>query len=158
MVLHKVFKYLALALALIAGIFFMLTLGAGDEAIQTNDGDAQNTTIVPMLYISYLIIGLIIALVLVFVIKNLFSSKEVLKKSLISIGAMLIVCLLAYFAFADNSIIDPMTGKTYILDDGQALTNGESQLIGASIITFYIVAALAVLAILWSGVRKMLNR
>lgn len=158
MVLHKVFKYLALALALIAGIFFIYTLVTGDDAIQDNIENAQNSTIVPMMYLAYAIIALIIGIVLVFVFKNLFSSPAVLKKSLVSVGILVVVALLSYFVFAGDGVINPMTGDAYILDDGKALTASSSKLIGASIYMFYIMAILAIGSILWAGVSKLLNK
>lgn len=158
MILHKIIKYGALALALAAGVFFIMTLTTGDDAIQTNLDDAQNSTIVPMMYVGYAIVAFIIGLVLVFVVKNLFSSPAVLKKSLLSVGLLLVVCIIAYFGLADNGVLDPMTGDPYLLDDGKALTSGSSQLIGASIYTFYIMAVLAIAAIVWAGVSKLINK
>lgn len=158
MALHKIIKYIALALALIAGVFFIITLSTGDDAIKDNIDNAQNSTIVPMMYLAYIVIAFIIGLVLIYVVKNLFSSPAALKKSLISIGIMFVVCLLAYFVFADDNIINPITGEPYVLDDGKLLTTGSSKLVGASIITFYIIAVLAIASILWTGISKLLNR
>lgn len=42
MVLHKVFKYLALLLCVIAAGFFLYTISVGDEAIQAEAADLTN--------------------------------------------------------------------------------------------------------------------
>lgn len=164
MVLHKVFKYLALLLCIIAAGFFFYTISVGDEAIQaeaavaTNDGALQNATLAPMMYLSYAIMALTVGLVLFFVLKGMVSSPAVLKRSLISVGLLLFICLIAYYVFADNSVNDPGTGKLVMLDDGVPLTAGTSQLVGASIYTFYIVAVLAVGSILVAGVSKLIKK
>jgi len=167
MVLHKVFKYLALLLCVIAAGFFLYTISVGDEAIQKEaadlanglgTGELQNSTLTPMMYLAYSIMAITVGLVLVYVLKGISSSPAVLKRSLLSIGILVVICLVAYFGFADNSITDPGTGELVILDDDKPLTASTSQLVGASIYTFYIVAALAVGSILWTGVSKLLNR
>ncbi len=158
MLLHKIIKYAALAIALVAGVFFIYVLSVGDTAIQSDTtGEFQNSTIVPLIYLTYVILAFIVLLVLVFVFKNLFSSPAVLKKSLISVGLLAVVCVIAY-VIADNGVTNPMTQKPFMLDDGEALSAGSSQLIGASIYAFYILAFLAVASILWSGISKLLNK
>ncbi|PQJ31158.1 hypothetical protein BST92_04115 [Nonlabens arenilitoris] len=164
MVLHKVFKYLALLLCVIAAGFFLYTISVGDEAIQaeaadlTNDGALQNATLAPMMYLAYAVMAITVGLVLFFVLKGIFSSPAVLKRSLISVGILVAICLIAYYGFADDAVTDPSTGKLVMLDEGEPLTEGTSKLVGASIYTFYIVAILAVGSILWTGVSKLLNR
>ncbi|MBF4983919.1 hypothetical protein FNJ87_06065, partial [Nonlabens mediterrranea] len=96
--------------------------------------------------------------VLFFVLKGIFSSPAVLKRSLISVGILVAICLIAYFGFADDAVTDPGTGQLVMLDEGEPLTADTSKLVGASIYTFYIVAVLAVGSILWTGVSKLLNR
>ncbi|MGJ8683618.1 MAG: hypothetical protein ACSHWW_03280 [Nonlabens sp.] len=166
MVIHKVFKYLALLLCVIAAGFFLYTISVGDEAIQseaadlTNTGALQNATLAPMMYLAYAIMAITVGLVLFFVLKGIFSSPAVLKRSLISVGILVVICLIAYFGFADDSVFEPgVAGNVPVmLDEGEPLTASTSKLVGASIYTFYIVAVLAVGSILWTGVSKLLNR
>ncbi len=164
MVIHKVFKYIVLLLCVIAAGFFLYTISVGDEAIQTeaadvaNDGSLQNGTLAPLMYLSYAIMALTVGIVLFFVLKGIASSPAVLKRSLISIGILVVICLVAYFGFAGDSVNDPESGKLIFLDDNEPLTASTSKLVGASIYTFYIVAILAVGSILWTGVSKLLNR
>lgn len=176
MLLHKIIKYAALALALVAGAFVLYTISIGDVAIQdeaaevakemaaANSSDTaeikaplQNSTIVPLVYLTYIILAFIVGLVLVFVFKNLFSSPAVLKKSLISVGLLLAVFVIAYVV-AGEGTINPMNGDPYMLDDSKELTASSSKLIGASIYAFYFLAIAAVGSIIWSGVSKMINK
>lgn len=156
MVIHKVFKYLALLLCVIAAGFFIYTITVGDEIIE--GGESQGSTIVPLMNLAYIIMAIAVGLVLVFVLKGVFSSPAVLKRSLISVGILLVICLIAYFGLADDAVTDPGSGKLVMLDEGEALTPGTSKLVGASIYTFYIVAILAVGSILWTGLSKLLNK
>lgn len=156
MVIHKVFKYLALLLCVIAAGFFIYTITVGDEIIE--GGESQGSTIVPLMNLAYIIMAIAVGLVLVFVLKGVFSSPAVLKRSLISVGILLVICLIAYFGLADDAVTDPGSGKLVMLDEGEALTPETSKLVGASIYTFYIVAILAVGSILWTGLSKLLNK
>ncbi len=157
MALHKVIKNLVLLLGLVAFGFFFYTLAVGDEAIELNENGVQSSTVTPMMYLSYIILGIIILSVVVFVLKGLFTSPETLKKSLISIGLLVVVVLISYFAFADNSVVNAQ-GEAIMLDDGEQLTASTSQWIGTSLYVFYILAIVAVGTIVWSGVSKVLKR
>ncbi|WP_438962937.1 hypothetical protein [Nonlabens sp.] len=157
MVIHKVFKYLVLLLCVIAAGFFVYTIGVGDEVIE--GGESQGSTIVPLMNLAYVVMAIAIGLVLVFVLKGIFSSPAALKRSLMSVGILLAICLIAYFGFADDSNIIPgTTDKLVMLDEGEPLSNSTSKLVGASIYTFYIVGVLAIGSIIWTGVSKLLNR
>ncbi|MGB3591781.1 MAG: hypothetical protein WBA16_08890 [Nonlabens sp.] len=154
MIVHKIIKYLVLLLALVTAGYFIYTISMGDDVIETS-GDAQGSTVVPLMYLAYIMLALIILAVLVFVFVGLFSSAAVLKKSLISVGLLIGIVLLAYFGFADGS---DAANNAIELDDGEFLTVDNSKLIGAALYTFYIMAILAVLSIVWSGVTKLIKK
>jgi glucan phosphoethanolaminetransferase (alkaline phosphatase superfamily) len=154
MILHKVLKYLALVLCLVAAGFFIYTLSVGDDPIQTDTvGDVQNMTIAPMMYIAYATMAIILAVVIFFVFVNLFSSAAALKKSLLSVGILVGIILISYFVFATGS-----DAGDYQLSDGEVLTEGDSRMIGAAIWTFYIIAILAIGSILFAGANKLLKK
>ncbi len=158
MIAHKVIKYLSLALCLLAAVFFIYALSVGDDPIQMDEDGVQSMTVVPMMYIAYIVMALIVGLVLVFVIINLFTKPGALKSAAVSVGIMLAIILLAYFVFADDSVLDPLTGKQVMLDDGEALTAADSQWIGAALWTFYIIGILAVGSIVWTGLTKLVKK
>ena len=71
----------------------------------TSSNDANNSWISPLIYMSYFVLLACIAIVLVYVFKNLFSNKENLKKTMISIGLFLGVVLIS-FILADGSEVN----------------------------------------------------
>ncbi len=155
MIAHKILKYLVLLLALIGVGFFIYTVSSGDDPIKMNDADIQASTVTPLIYLTYIMLGLIIAAVLFFVFVGLFSSAAVLKKSLMSVGILVVICLIAYFGFADGS---DAANDAIELDSGKFLTEANSKLIGAALYTFYIMAFLAVASIIWAGATKLIKK
>lgn len=145
--IYKILKYLALAIGVISAILLVRVLMAGDDAI-TDSADVQASVVDPFLWISYIILGLVIALVLIYVLKGLFKGN--IKKTLLSVGAFLLIVVLAYVMAGDEIIYDRN-------DVAQVSASG-SKWVGAGLITFYILGALAILAMLFSGVTKIKNR
>ena len=92
--LHKVTKIAALVVAVLSLVFLALIMASSD---------ADNSSwITPLIYLSYVILFACVAIVLVYVFKNLFSNKETLKRTLITIGIFGGVLLLSYI-LADSS-------------------------------------------------------
>ena len=92
--LHKVTKIAALVVAVLSLVFLALIMASSD---------ADNSSwITPLIYLSYVILFACVAIVLVYVFKNLFSNKETLKRTLITIGIFVGVLLLSYI-LADSS-------------------------------------------------------
>lgn len=158
MILHKVFKYLSMALCLLAAVFFIYAISVGDAPIQADEDGVQSVTVVPMMYIAYIVMAIILILVAAFVVINLVSKPEALKRAMISVGIMLVIILLAYFVFADDGVLDPATGRQVMLSDGEPLTAADSKWIGASLYTFYIIAVLSIISVLWAGASKLIKK
>lgn len=155
MVLHKVIKYVVLGLCLIAAVFFFYTVSVGDEAIGMDTNGAQSVTISPMMFLTYITMFIALALVVIFLVKNLLSSPQKLKSAGIAIGIAIIIIGVSY-AFSNGNDADMFNELVDTGDD--PLTSGESKVIGASLITFYIVGFLAVASIAWTGVSKLLKK
>lgn len=155
MVLHKVIKYVVLGLCLIAAVFFFYTVSVGDEAIGMDTNGAQAVTISPMMFLTYITMFIALALVVIFLVKNLLSSPQKLKSAGIAIGIAVIIIGVSY-AFSNGNDADMFNELVDTGDD--PLTSGESKVIGASLITFYIVGFLAVASIAWTGVSKLLKK
>ncbi|WP_339684689.1 hypothetical protein [uncultured Nonlabens sp.] len=157
MVLHKALKYLVLLLSLIAMGFFFYTLALGDEAIELNTGGSQAVTVSPLIFLAYVTLALTVIIVLFFVLKGLFTNPAALKKAGISVGLLVVVALISYYALADDSVID-INGRVIELEDGELLTAGTSRWIGASLYMFYILGIVAIGTVVWAGVSKQLKR
>ena len=145
--IYKILKYLALAIGVISAILLARVLMAGDDAI-TDSPDVQASVVDPFLWVSYIVLGIVIALVLIYVLKGLFRGN--IKKTLISIGVFLLIVVLAYVLADDNIIYDR--------NDVAQISASGSKWVGAGLITFYILGAFAILAMLFSGVTKIKNR
>ena len=145
--IYKILKYLAIAFGVIAAVLLARVLMAGDDSI-TDSADVQASVVDPFLWVSYIVLGIVIALVLIYVLKGLFRGN--IKKTLISIGVFLLIVVLAYVLADDNIIYDR--------NDVAQISASGSKWVGAGLITFYILGAFAILAMLFSGVTKIKNR
>ncbi|MDQ7916346.1 hypothetical protein RBU60_02070 [Mesonia sp. MT50] len=135
MVLHKILKILTLIIgvvALIMGIWLFAT--------------SEQSLVQPMMMLAYAVLAIVLLIVAVFVIKDLFSGN--VKNTLISVGAFIVVIAIAFFL---------SDGTATQMKNGEMLTATESQWIGAGLRTFYILAAIAVGAMIFSGVKKLIK-
>ena len=145
--IYKILKYLAIAFGVIAAVLLARVLMAGDDSI-TGSADVQASVVDPFLWVSYIVLGIVIALVLFYVIKGLF--KGDIKKTLLSVGLFLVIIVLSYVLAGDEIIYDR--------NDVPVISASGSKWVGAGLIAFYILGALAILAMLFSGVTKIKNR
>ncbi|MEP6261577.1 MAG: hypothetical protein ABJ092_08370 [Gillisia sp.] len=145
MTIHKILKYLALVIGVIGLILLGRIIMTGDDAIAAS-ASTQASVVTPMLWLSYLVLLVIIALVLFFVIKGLFRGN--IKNTLIAVGAFVLVVVIAYLV---------TDGTQMELKDGGTLSASASHWVGAGLVTFYILAAIAVGAMVLSGIRKLIK-
>lgn len=141
--MYKILKIVAAALGLLGIIFLIRIIAVGDEAIKAGDDGSVD----PMAYISYIILGITLVFVLYFVLKNLFTHTGSLKSTLIGAGAFVAVLAIAYAVSGGDT-----TAYKY---NGLAVTEGESQMVGAGLVSFYILMVAAAAAMVLSGIKKM---
>jgi hypothetical protein len=127
----------------------------GDDAIAANENGMQSVTISPMMILTYVTMFIAVALVVIFLVKNLSGNPEKLKSAGIAIGLAVIIMGVSY-AFSNGE--DAALFNILVDTGDDPLTSGESKVIGASIITFYIVGFLAVASVVWAGVSKSLKK
>ncbi|MDT0644148.1 hypothetical protein RM553_15030 [Zunongwangia sp. F363] len=145
MTLHKILKYLAIVIGVIGLILLGRIIAAGDDAIDAS-ADLQTSLLVPFMWVAYIVLAVVIVLVAIFVIAGLFRGN--IKNTLISIGAFAAIIIVAYLV---------TDGSEVILKDGGTLSANGSHWVGAGLVTFYILAAIAVGAMIVSGVRKLIK-
>jgi hypothetical protein len=145
MTLHKILKYIALVIGVIGLILWGRVLMAGDDAIE-NSADVQASVVTPFLYVAYLVFAIIVLLVLFYVIKGLFSGD--IKRTLIAVGAFILVVVIAYLL---------TDGTETQLSDGTMLSASANHWVGAGLATFYILAGIAILLMVVSGIRKLIK-
>lgn len=144
--LHKILKYVALALGVIGLILLGRVIATGDDAIKAS-ADVQSSVVDPFMFVAYVVLAIVLVLVLIYVLKGLASGD--LKKTLISIGAFVAVVVISY-ALSE--------GVETVLKDGDILTAGQSKWVGAGLRTFYILAFVAIGSMLFSGVKKLISK
>lgn len=145
MTLHKILKYLALVIGVIGLILLGRIIMAGDDAIDAS-ADLQASLLDPFMWVAYIVMAVVVILVAVFVIAGLFRGN--IKNTLISVGAFAVIVVIAYLLTDGNEIV---------MKDGDILSASGSHWVGAGLVTFYILAAIAVGAMILSGVRKLIK-
>lgn len=142
--LYKILKIVAGILGIAGLVFWFLLLSKGDEAVK-----ATGEGVSPMLYIAYIVMALVLFFVVIFVINGIFHGN--LKKTLMSVGAFLVIIVVAY-AMASGSTegLRPV--------DNTPITESTSKWVGTGLNAFYILAILAIVSMIYSGFTKVKNR
>jgi hypothetical protein len=143
--LYKILKIVAIVISLLAAVWLVRIVLAGDNAI-ADSVDLQSSLVTPFIYIAYVIFAVALVFVLVFVIKNLFSNPAGLKSTLIGIAAFAAVIVISYVL---------ASGKETPLKDGEVLSEAASKWVETGIYAFYIMAIIAIGAMVFSGVKKL---
>ena len=147
--MHKILKIVALVLSL-AGIGVLVNIIVkGDETIKALALDGDTSVVEPMAIIAYITLGLVLAFVLFFILKNLFTSGKSLKSTLIGLGAFAAVLLVAYVVSGGDTNIYKYNGLV--------ASEGESTMVGAGLVAFYILILGAIATMLFSGIKKLIK-
>jgi len=136
--LHKILSIIALILAVI-GIIFGLMIISGSHGMIDN-----------MMYVAYVIFAFTLVLVLFYIIKGLFAGN--VKKTLLSLGIFLAIMVVSYLlASGTNLDLQPF------IDKGLNVTETTSKNVGAGLYAFYALAILAIVAMVLSGIKKLVK-
>lgn len=148
--MEKVGKILSYVFMIGAAIFFVLALVNGDDAIES-DPSVQASVIDPFMYIAYFAAGLASLLTIGFAVYYLITHPEKAKTSLIGIGALVVVFGIAYL-LASGDVTEAM-GR---VEGG--VTETTSKRVGMGLITFYLLAGIAILAVIISSFKSIVRR
>ena len=141
--LYKIIKYLAFALGIIGAVIALMIIAGDEETAQSMGGN--------LLYVAYIVLGIVIALVLVFVLKGLFAGN--IKKTLMTVGAFLAVIVIAFMMSSGTDLdLQPFNDK------GLGITESISKNVGAGLYAFYFLAVIAIGSMLYGGVKKIFNK
>lgn len=138
--IYKILKIVLILLSVVGIIFCGLVIAKGDEVVSATGEGLDG-----FLYVAYLMLGLTILFVGVFVAKGLAEGN--IKETLISVGAFLLIVVIAY-VLADGT---PMTVG------GDVLSASGSKWVDTGLYTFYIMGILAIAAMVLTGVKKVTN-
>ncbi|WP_452220207.1 hypothetical protein [Lacinutrix salivirga] len=151
--MYKILKIVVAILALLGVVFLVRVLMVGDTSLQDAYAAGEQGMVDgyfnPIAWLAYAILGIILFFVVVFILKNLFSSPATLKKTLINVGAFLLLFAIAYFVFA-KGIEKPMR-------DGEVLSAAGDKMVGAGLYLFYFLSVIAVGLMVASGVKKLIK-
>ncbi|AWM13803.1 hypothetical protein NHF50_07875 [Flavobacterium sp. NRK F10] len=134
--LHKIVKIIAVIISVLSLVFLGGILASEDK---------DSAWISPLINVSYFIFAACVAVVVIYVVKNLFSKKETLKKTLVSVGLFLAVVVIS-FVLADSSEVKTNSG---------VVSGTTSKLVSTGLNTFYLLAIVAVGTMLWTGFNKI---
>ena len=148
--LHKILKIIAALIGLAGIVFLVRIIAEGDDEIKAAALNGDTSIVDPMAYAAYIILGLVLLFVVIFVLKNLFTNTASLKSTLIGIAAFAAVLVVAYVLAGGDEM-------AYKLQDGMA-SDTQSHMVGAGLIAFYILIGLAAISMLFSGAKKITNR
>lgn len=144
--MNKITNIFKILVGVVGAILFLRVFYTGDDVIEA-DASLQDSVLAPLMYVSYIILALGVVFTLLFSIKSLFTGNVV--KTLISLGVFVVVLIISY-AMA-NGVETPMR-------DGEILSKSGSRWVGTGLNAFYILAVLAVGAMLVSSVKKLITR
>ena len=136
--LHKIIKIIGLIISLIGIAFLGTMIMKGDEIIKETGAGIDG-----FIYTAYFIFALVLVAVIVFGFKGLLSGN--IKNTLIILGVFVVVIAISY-VLADGT---PME-----LNDGGMLSESGSKWVGAGLYTFYILGAVAIASMIFSGFKK----
>jgi amino acid transporter len=147
--MQKIIKIVLILLGVLGIVFWVLLPGSD----VSSSAAMEDTNVNAMFYIAYILLAIPVIAVLLYTFKNLASNPDKLKKSLILIVSFLIVLAISY---ALSSGTDVNLDK--FMEAGIDVDESSSKMVGAGLIAFYILAAVAILSMLLSGVKKILSK
>ena len=145
--MYKILKILAAVLSVVGIVALIRIIAAGDEAMKTGGEDGLFEL---MAWTGYIIFGLTLLFVLFFVLKNLFTNTGGLKNTLIGVGAFAAILIIAYVVSGGDTM-------SYKNGDEMA-TAGQSTMVGAGLVAFYILLAVAAISMIFSGAKKIISK
>ena len=91
--IKRITNIVSLVIGLLALIFLVLIISAGDEKIEMDAMNGDYGFVSAIIYLAFAVLAIVVLSTLVFSIMNLVSEKSKLKKAGISIGSFLFVIL-----------------------------------------------------------------
>jgi hypothetical protein len=147
--IQKITNILAIGLGILGLIFLVLIISAGDDKIEMDAMNGDYGFVAAIIYLAFLVLGIVVLSTVVFSVMNLVSDKNKLKKAGISIGSFLLVIIIA-FVFSEG-VETPM-------QDGKVLSASGSRWVETGIRTFYLLTLIAGGIMIYNSVRNMFKK
>ncbi|MBQ4818766.1 hypothetical protein [Aquimarina sp. MMG016] len=164
MKISKIITYAVLAIGVIGAILWYVMGSSIDvlmdqyaitdakDLVKDQDASAFSeaiATVGPMYTLTLIIFVITVIATLISVFSTLAKNPSGLKNVLIGVVAFLVVAGIGYVLA--EGVETPMK-------DGEVLSEGGSKLVGAGLYTFYFLAAIAVLMMFTSGIKKIIGK
>ena len=149
MKIQNIIKIVSAIIGVLAAFFLLRIIGTGDDDIKMAASMGDFGAVSPLVELAQIVLLITISVTLIFTLLGLFSDPAKLKKAAISVGLFLVVIVISYLI--SDGIETP-------LKDGEVLSASAARLVGAGIRTFYILAALAIGLMLFSGVTRIIKK
>lgn len=147
--IQKITTYVSALLGLLGLIFLILIISKGDDSIEMDAMQGDYGSVSSIILLAQVILALAVAITLFFSLKNLFSDKANLKKSMITIAAFLSVFLIAFLL---------SSGEETPTKDGEFISAFEAKLVETGIRTFYFLTLIAIGSMFYSSVKKIIKK
>ena len=145
----KITTIFSIVLGIIGALFLALIIGEGDDSIEMSAMQGDFGSVSYIIYLAQFILFITVVTTVFFSFKNLASDKKKLKKSLMSIGAFLLVVAIAY-VFS--------SGEETPMQDGEVLSAAGARMVETGIRTFYFLTVIAIGSMLFSSVKKLIKK
>lgn len=147
--MHKIVKIVLIIVGLVGAILWFMLPEKDMPAAEAAQSGAMNA----MFWITYLLLAVAVVFSLLFALVNLFSNPKSLKKTLFVIVGFLVVVGIAYALSSGTDVsIEEMANR------GIATSESTIKRIGAGLNMFFILTVIAVVAMLWGGLKKMTSK
>ena len=146
---QKITNYLVVVLGVLGLGFLLLILVQGDDTIEMNALQGDFGGVSYIIYLAQLILAIAVLLSLGFSLKNLASDKQKMIGSLKAIGAFLVVLAVAYLF---------SSGEETPMQDGVMLSASGARWVETGIRMFYFLTIIAVGAMGFGSVRKLIKK
>ena len=144
--MKKVLTIILALVGILSIVFLAMIISAGDDAVKMGEA---SSSVDSFMYVAYIILFVTLFFVLIFTLKGVFTNINTLKSTLKSLGAFALLALICYFGLAE--------GVETPLKDGDSLSAGGSQLVGAGLYLFYALILIAGALMVFSGIKKMIK-
>ena len=147
--IQKITNIIAIGLGILGLVFLAFIISQGDESIEMSAMQGDYGFVSAIIYLAFIVLGIVVLSTVVFSLMNLFSNKDKLKKAGISIGSFLAVIIVAFIL--SEGVETPM-------QDGKVLSAAGSRLVETGIRTFYLLTLIAVGIMIFNSVRKLIKK
>ena len=147
--IQKITNIIAIGLGILGLVFLAFIISQGDESIEMSAMQGDYGFVSAIIYLAFVVLGIVVLSTVVFSLMNLFSNKDKLKKAGISIGSFLAVIIVAFIL--SEGVETPM-------QDGKVLSASGSRWVETGIRTFYLLTLIAVGIMIFNSVRKLIKK